>query len=341
MFLKNAWYQAAWAHELQQETLLSRRLLDEPLVLFRDSAGVSHALEDMCPHRFAPLSRGQASNDGVVCGYHGLAFDGAGRCVHNPHGPVPGKARIRSYPVLERHQGVWIWMGEAEKADPALLPDLSFIDDAPAEGRIFGHMPMRANYLLLSDNILDLSHADYLHPTTLGGAITGSKMTIEEKNDTIFVNWWSADVNPPPFLSAAVPPGARADVWTEVLWSAPAVMVLRTNAVPTGVPRPPEDTDGALHSMTPETATTTHYFWNLSRKINLKPEFSAAFKDSVEHIFETEDKPMLEAQQERMGDRDFWSMHPALLSIDGPAVRARRRIQQLIAGERRMEDVAD
>ena len=331
MFLKNAWYQAAWAHELQEGTLLGRRLLDEPLVLFRDPAGVPQALMDMCPHRFAPLSKGQVTNGRVVCGYHGLAFNGEGRCVHNPHGPLPGKARIRSYPVLERHQGLWVWMGEADKADPALLPDLSFIDDAPAEGRIFGHLPMRANYLLLSDNILDLSHADYLHPMTLGGAITGAKMTVEEKNDTVFVNWWSADVNPPAFLSDAVPPGARVDVWTEVLWSAPAVMLLRTGAVPTGVPRPREDTQTALHNMTPETATTSHYFWNMSRTVNLEPEFSAALKSSAEHVFETEDKPMLEAQQERIGDRDFWSMQPMLLTVDGPAVRARRRLEHLIA----------
>lgn len=341
MFLKNAWYQAAWADDLQQGALLSRRLLDEPLVLFRDSAGVPHALEDMCPHRFAPLSKGQVANDGIVCGYHGLAFNGEGRCTHNPHGPLPGQARVRSYPVIERHQGLWVWMGEADKADPALLPDLSFIDDAPAAGRVFGYMPTRANYLLLSDNILDLSHADYLHPTTLGGAITGSKMTVEEKNGTVFVNWWSVDVNPPPFLSGAAPPGARVDVWTEVLWSAPAVMLLWTGAVPTGVPRPSEDAVTALHNMTPETATTSHYFWNVSHQAKLEPEFAAAFKNTVQRIFETEDKPMLEAQQENMGDREFWSLQPMLLAVDGPAVRARRRLEHLIAEERRITERAD
>lgn len=335
MFLRNAWYQAAWADELQTGALLGRRLLDQPVVLFRDSTGAPRALEDMCSHRFAPLSKGQLREDRVVCGYHGLAFDGEGHCVHNPHGSPPGKGKVCSYPVLERHCALWIWMGDEDKADPALLPDLSFIDEAPAEGRVFGHMQMRANYLLLSDNILDLSHADYLHPTTLGGVITGSKMTVEEKDGTVFVNWWSADVEPPPFLSRAVPPGARADVWTEVLWAAPAIMLLRTDAVPTGAPRPPEDNTCALHSMTPETATTTHYFWNNSRKIDLEPGVSAALKENIDHIFRTEDKPMLEAQQERMGDRDFWSMHPTLLSVDNPAVRARRRLEKLIAEEKR------
>lgn len=138
--------------------------------------------------------------------------------------------------MVERHFGLWVWIGEAGRADPALLPDLSFIDDAPSVSRIFGYLPTRANYLLLSDNILDLSHADYLHPTTLGGIITGSKMTVEEKNGSVLVNWWSANVDPPPAYFGRVPPGARADICTEVLWSAPAVMVLRTGAVPTSAP---------------------------------------------------------------------------------------------------------
>lgn len=333
MFLKNAWYQAGWSHDLPEGTLLSRRLLDEPLVLFRDSAGAAHAVEDMCPHRFAPLSKGRATRDGLVCGYHGLTFGGDGRCVHNPHGPVPGKMRVRSYPVLERHLGLWVWMGDADRADPALLPNLSFIDDAPPEGRIFGYLPTRANYLLLSDNILDLSHADYLHPTTLGGIITGSKMTIEERDDTVFVNWWAADVDPPPVFARMVPPGARADIWTEVLWSAPAIMVLRTGAVPAGTPRPSDDLDATLHNMSPETAATSHYFYCMARKINLEPEFTAFLRSAIDQAFEQEDKPMLEAQQARIGDREFWSMGPMLISVDNPAVRARRRLERLIAAE--------
>lgn len=332
MFLKNAWYQAGWSHELLEETLLSRRLLNEPLVLFRDSAGAAHAVEDMCPHRFAPLSKGRVTNGSLVCGYHGLAFGGDGRCVHNPHGAVPGRTRVKSYPVLERHFGLWVWMGDAEKADPALLPDLSFIDDAPPEGRIFGHLPTQANYLLLSDNILDLSHADYLHPTTLGGMMTGSKVVVEERNDTVSAKWWAADVVPPPVFARMVPPGSRADIWTEVLWSAPAVMVLRTGAVATGTPRP-EDLDIALHNMSPETATTSHYFYCLARKFNLEPEFTAFLKAAVHQAFVHEDKPMLEAQQARMDQREFWSMGPMLMSIDSPAVQARRCLERLIAAD--------
>ena len=64
-FLKNAWYVAAWSTEVEVGKLLSRRLLDEPVVIYRDLDGCARALTDRCPHRFAPLSMGRLV-DGVL-----------------------------------------------------------------------------------------------------------------------------------------------------------------------------------------------------------------------------------------------------------------------------------
>ena len=125
-YLRNNWYQAAWASELS-EAPLARTLLDEPIVFFRTGAGIA-ALQDRCPHRFAPLSAGRFQGGTVTCGYHGLTFDGSGRCVHNPYGPITEPMKVRSYPVAERHSAIWIWMGAQERADEALIPDVSFID---------------------------------------------------------------------------------------------------------------------------------------------------------------------------------------------------------------------
>jgi len=103
-FLLNTWYVAGWASELGAATMLPRRLLDEPVVMFRDSGGRAHALHDRCPHRFSPLSRGQliAENGTVQCGYHGLQFDGSGRCTLNPlgAGTIPSAAKVRAYPLV-------------------------------------------------------------------------------------------------------------------------------------------------------------------------------------------------------------------------------------------------
>src|SRR5215471_19764047 len=114
-YLRNAWYVAAWSDNLADGQLLSRTILKEPIVLFRKSDGHIAALQDRCPHRFAPLHMGKiVGGDRVQCPYHGLEFDSSGACVLNPHGTknIPPRARVGSYPVTEKHKAIWIWMGE-------------------------------------------------------------------------------------------------------------------------------------------------------------------------------------------------------------------------------------
>lgn len=333
-WLRNSWYQAGWAEELNAGESYVRTILDEPILFYRGADGAPAALLDRCPHRFAPLSAGRVEGDVVTCGYHGLAFGTDGTCVRNPHGPVTQAMRVRSYPVVERHTALWIWMGDPVAADPAAIPDLSFIDDTPEPARIAGYMPTQANYQLLTDNILDLSHADYLHPTTLGGIITGSKARSYEKGDKVFAEWLSHDCEPPPAFKAMVPEG-KADIWTEVVWSAPALMVLGTGAKPTGVPRTPADESYTLHNMVPETATTTHYFFCSTRRFLVDDAaFSTYLRKVLAQAFQGEDKPMLEKQQARMGTDDLWSLKPILLPIDAAAVRVRRKLDKLILAER-------
>src|ERR1700737_1545160 len=118
-YLRNAWYVAAWSDDLAEGQLLGRTILKEPIVLFRKADGNVAALEDRCPHRFAPLHMGKiVGGDRVQCPYHGLEFDASGACVRNPHGTksIPPRARVRSYPVTEKHKAIWIWMG-SERAD--------------------------------------------------------------------------------------------------------------------------------------------------------------------------------------------------------------------------------
>ena len=86
-YLRNAWYVAAWSDDLLDGQLLPRTIMKEPIVLYRKSDGKVVALEDRCPHRFAPLHMGKIVNgDCVQCPYHGLEFDASGACVLNPHG---------------------------------------------------------------------------------------------------------------------------------------------------------------------------------------------------------------------------------------------------------------
>ena len=335
-YLRNCWYMAAWTDELSDQGL-ARTFLDEPVLLYRDVAGDPHALFDRCPHRFAPLSLGDISHGVVTCRYHGLAFDGSGTCVRNPHGTVTRALSTRSYPVAEAHRALWIWMGDPSLADRSAIRDLSFLSAAPNTAFNKGYVLGRGNYQLFVDNILDLSHTDYLHPDTLGGgSVTRARAQVEEQGDAVIsIKWHSFDDVPPPLVATKLPPGIeRADSWTEVEWTAPGVMKLVNGAVPAGHPREGASNSINVHIMTPETRRTTHYFFASTRDYAVD---DAALNEQIRqlraHIFSTEDEPMIAAQQARINDHDFWSLKPALLKIDEGAVKVRRRMDALITAE--------
>src|SRR5581483_9610038 len=71
-------------HELIDGKLLSRRLLGQHVLLYRGESGKLFALNDRCPHRGALLSRGRLEGDAVRCMYHGIKFDGSGKCIQIP-----------------------------------------------------------------------------------------------------------------------------------------------------------------------------------------------------------------------------------------------------------------
>ena len=170
MLLRNAWYIAAWADEIRGERPLARRICNEPIVLFRDGTGRAAALADRCCHRAAPLSMGMIVEDGIQCGYHGLVIDGSGRCVRIPgQKQIPADARVRSYHVVEKDQLVWVWMGDPAKADAAKIADFPYHNNPGKWPNKHDVYPIRANYMLMVDNLMDLTHLGYLHARTVGG----------------------------------------------------------------------------------------------------------------------------------------------------------------------------
>lgn len=338
-YLLNTWYIAGWADEFVQGALLGRTIIERPIVFFRDSQGVIQAIDDRCPHRFAPLHMGKIVGDSVQCPYHGLRFGGSGQCTHNPHGEgnIPKAACVRSYPVVERHAAIWIWPGDPTLANDALIPDFSFFEQALPHAKGNGYLPTRAHYELLCDNIMDLSHVDFLHPDTLGGgALSGVRASVEElPNDRVRISWWAPDDVPPPAFGAHLEDSTRADVWAEVIWHAPGLMLLGSGATPPGHPREEGASTWNLHLMTPQDATNTHYFYANTRNFQQQnPELNAFVQKMLVGIFAGEDKPMVEAQQRQIGEVELLSLNPVLLPVDAGAVRCRRVLRRLIESER-------
>lgn len=347
-YLHNCWYMAAWGDEVAPGGLLARRLLDQPIVLFRDGEGRPGALLDRCPHRFAPLSKGKVAEGVLACGYHGLAFDREGNCAVNPHGAPLRNLAVKHYPVLEAHRAVWIWMGDPAAADPSLIRDLSFLAEAPDSAFSKGYLHGEGNYLLYVDNILDLTHVDYLHATTLGsGAFTRTRAQVSETDDRIVVRRDCLNEVPSPLMRSirGITEADRVDYWNTVEWSAPAVLTLSGGNVPAGEARDgPHNNMNTMnvHIMTPETNRTTHYFFASTRDFAVDDaEFNKRFAETRNTIFSTEDEPMIQAQQQRMGEADFWDLQPQLLRIDEGSVRVRRKLARMIEAEDKAGPVAE
>ncbi|WP_166459492.1 aromatic ring-hydroxylating dioxygenase subunit alpha [Amycolatopsis pithecellobii] len=338
--LKNTWYAAAWSDELVHGRPLGRRFLNEPVVMFRQADGTPVALSDLCPHRFAPLHRGKQVGDVIQCGYHGLEFGADGRCVRNPHGKgVPSGARVRRYPMVERYNLLWIWPGAGEPDDTLIPGEFAFLTESGrAHNR--GYINANANYLLMLDNLMDVSHALYLH----SGSLTTEdmrqnyepKVGIEDGVTKLVINQY--EVVPPPFWAAALPPGTeRVDVRETSHGHMPSLVM--HEMVYSQVGRPPYSEGGvssrSAHLYTPETDGTTHYFYCLSRDFHRDDaEVHEKISAELHRIFTTEDVPMIEAQQRLIGDRDLMSMKPALIHTDKASVLMRRHLAGLIEKEK-------
>lgn len=345
-FLENAWYVAAWSDEVTR-TPLARTLLEQPVVFFRREDGAPVAMQDRCPHRFVPLSRGKMRGDDIMCPYHGLTFDTGGQCTHQrANDIVRDRFRLRTYPALDRYGSVWIWMGDAARADPDLIPRFDFFD-APTHiiaGR--GLTRIRANYMLEIDNLLDLSHLDFVHAKTLSnGLVTSGKYNVYQKGDTVHSDWFIPSTPAPKQFADLIVmskdprwDGARADMivdhWLDMRWDAPGTLFLDVGVAPAGANRTAPIDMAQAHYVTPETETSTHYFWVYSMTSLGQPqELLDGFLKVVNIAFGDEDRPMLELQQAAMGGADFWAEKPMILTEDVGAVRARRVLDKLIRDE--------
>ncbi len=346
-YLQNCWYGLAWAAELDDGALVARKVLGRNLVVFRDAEGRPAALRDRCPHRMAPLSLGRVRDGTVECGYHGLRYDGSGRCVHYAFGPVPERVRVEHFKVVERDRMVWIWPGDPDLADPGRIPDYHFqnMDGVDDDWVVFGYTHVKADYRLEIDNLMDLSHAEYLHASSFGGRgyiNNHGEYQLRDLNHEIHSNWWMPGIDLVHPVTRQ-PIGVQADHFLDMRWTAPSNMRLQVSFLPQGAHSdrrdgPRDDLPGqfSAHIITPEDEGTCHYFWSAD-----KPKGSVGFVGGMSKemghqmfkiAFEIEDKPMLEAVAANM-EKDFWDEMPLILPNDAGGIRARRRLAKLIRGE--------
>jgi phenylpropionate dioxygenase-like ring-hydroxylating dioxygenase large terminal subunit len=337
MFLRNGWYAAIWSNDLK-DVPVGRIFLNDKVVLFRNASGQVAALEDCCCHRAAPLSKGEVAGEYLMCGYHGLKFDIHGACVEVPgQATVPRNAKVKSYPVREKQGVVWIWMGDAAKADDSKVPDLYWLDD-PKWTATPGYIYVKSNYQFLIDNLLDLTHVAHVHKKTIAGdpreATTPTKT--ERLPDGVKVGRWMIDFVPPPLFAKAGNFTSNVDRWQFVTWKPPATVYLDVGCAKAGTGAPQGDRSQGIsiwssHLVTPETENTTHYMFCFARDFRVgDPEMSRVLYEGSKATF-LEDAEMLEAVQH---NRTGGSLE-GLIDITGDAaqLQARRMLDQMIKAE--------
>ncbi|MDZ5646011.1 aromatic ring-hydroxylating dioxygenase subunit alpha [Nitrospirillum sp. BR 11828] len=341
-FLRNAWYPAAWDKDVTDGTV-AIRVIDHPIVLFRDAQGQVKALFDACPHRFAPLSRGKVRDGRLVCGYHGLEFGGSGACLRNPHGKgaVSSALSVRSYPVAERYGMLWVWMGEPSQADESKLPVLPLFDE-PDQTWVHGQLDVNANYELVVDNLLDLTHVEFLHPF-LASPGNSERTTFRARQDGDQVNAFYDVVNEPiTGLFRLLWDGAEdfANLKAYMHWQAPANLSLQTGMSIQETVQADDPRINVMHLLVPQSEDATRYFWAAGRnKARDSQEVSGMLHYGTQNAFVNEDEPMIAAVRSRMRSNDLLAHKPALLPIDEAAIRARRILKGMI--DREQHPLAD
>ena len=333
--LKNNWYVAAFSREVG-EKLLARKLLGTPVVLYRTSNGVVAALEDRCAHRMLPLSAGYLHEDHLVCGYHGMTFNAEGQCIRVPgESKIPLNACVRTFPVVERDRLIWIWMGEAAAADPVLVPDFGRLND-PGWTAVHFYDLLKADYRLLIDNLLDLSHLTFLHGRTIGtAAVAEAPVEVKQEGEHLSVHRDIVGALAPPFFARQGNFKKPVKRWQTTNYLAPSICVIEVgcNALEPG--------DGlgmiegaAHHLATPETEETTHYFFVFVRSHRLDDEpLSEFIRDSV-NVTLGEDKMALELQHSVLSPAERDNPVVAAIAADSAPIRGRRILERQLARER-------
>jgi vanillate O-demethylase monooxygenase subunit len=226
-------------------------------------------------------------------------------------------------------------MGEAGKCDAGTIPDFAYLVD-PNRRVLPGVTKVEANYELIVDNLADLTHTNFLHSNFLKvSTFAQGTHEVVQEGKTIWSKFWFPNGRITPLSAKFMDnPDLIVDRWTEIRWDAPSLIMLDTGATPTGQPRDQGTQNFGTHLLTPETETSTYYFYAHARSFKQNDiKTDEIVREWQRVAFNEQDKPMIEAQQRNVGKAEFMSLKPALLANDTGAVRIRRLLAQLIQAE--------
>lgn len=353
-WLRNIWYAIGWGTEFAAGQVYPRSVAGERIAVYRSDLGDLTAVEDCCPHRFAPLSLGRVEGCELRCMYHGVKFARDGTCAEAPgHNTPPGGLRLRAFPLVERHKFAWIWIGDPGRADEGLIPDLGILDEA--DRRIHtGSLDYRAHYALINDNLLDFSHLSYVHEKTLGRPgrvidalpeaaktkprIRGGSEAMRIDNGIRIEGWATGSAARIAVLPEDLPDG---DAFSRIEFLVPGLLISRVQVFEPGAADRFEDglPDTSreqpfcdmisVQAVTPTGSRATRYHYSLGAIGASESELDRAWALTLEAF--AEDLAMIEAQQVVIDDTSGRSVGG--IAADKGLVMFRKLMRRLIEAE--------
>jgi len=336
-FVKNAWYVAGWSSQFGDE-LQALTILGQNIVFFRASTGEIAALEDRCPHRLLPLSMGKRIGDSIQCGYHGMTFDCAGKCIRVPgQDNLPKSADVVAYPVHEKHDIVWIWMGDPALADTDSIFDLPQFTDPAWDAHQGEALHLKSNYLNVAENLVDPAHVSFVHPTTLGNAASEDIPVHTATDGEAVLAWrWIRDSEPIGFFKNFGNFKGNVDRWHYYHLHLPSIAVIDFGSAATQDNLAEDERDKgvrlfAIHFLTPVTEDYTIDRWMHLRNTAINDDSVSQTLDQLFRTAFAEDKAILEAIQEE--ENRPQTRRPVRIAIDKGPLVYRKRIEDLIEKE--------
>ncbi len=335
---RNMWWVAAHSREVTTKPM-SRWLLETPVVLYRTEDGTPAAIYDRCPHRWAPLSEGHVCGDKIVCPYHGMEFDTAGNCTKTPtQKMMPKTAQIPAFTVKEAGAFIWIWMGDQDAID-CEPPDVAYQTDL---GWTFvdGYYEVGANWVLIRENVLDLTHIAFLHKNTFKQDDWITAPDSFRDGDLV---WYEQefDLAPlSPLFCAGMGLPEDKPIKRKQVGRMPALSISFSD----WMVHDPVPVDGArsdfimrgCHIVTPAQCGRTHYFWGAAFDVPvLTEEVAEKTKASIVAAFD-EDKHLLEIMQKQIEDDPRGTDYlEVTLGADGAGMFVRQILNQKLRAEGR------
>ena len=322
-----------FSSELKERTVLNRSI-----VFYRDETGVPVALQNRCLHRSFPLHESRLERGGIRCGYHGIKYDHDGKMIEIPCQDSCPDKRLHKYPLCEIGPYTWIWMGDPDAADEKQIPELRKVHDNKEWTLVVGERyHIEGNYLLMVENLCDLTHIPYLHGQTFQFPEEYAQVPIEVERDGNQVEFYRRieDWN---LVRTLFHPSVDFS-GRPIRYKSGGRFVSPGFFNGFGIVTPLDEGDEAKdtgnyinHYLTPETQNTCHYHWYVARNYLLDdPVFDSNLRKLITRGF-NEDKFATNVMQ-RMLEGDQHEFSEMVIAADQPGILMRMAVRNMVDDE--------